>query len=95
MAQEAAALSSAALSILQTASYQDGDIGLAVERYDFILRKYGTTDYPDFLSRGIRPIQSSKVIEPIASESFMIFGAIVLIFIGSITIYVLHRRKHS
>ncbi len=95
MAQEAAALSSAALSILQTASYQDGDIGLAVERYDFILRKYGTTAYPDFLGRGIRPLQSSKVIEPIASESFMIFGSIVLIFIGSITIYVLLRRKHS
>ena len=95
LAEQAVSLSAASLSMLQNADYGDGDIGPAVERYDYIIRKYGTTAYPDFLSRGIRPIQSSKVIEPIASESFMIFGAIVLIFIGGITIYVLLRRKHS
>lgn len=95
LAEQAVTLSTASLSMLQNADYGDGDIGLAVERYDYIIRKYGTTAYPDFLDRGIRPLQSSKVIEPIASESFVIFGAIVLIFIGGITIYVLLRWKHS
>lgn len=81
--------------MLQTAAYQDGEIGLAVERYDYIIGKYGTTDYPDFLSRGIRPIQPSQVIEPLTSESFMIFGAIALFIVGGFALYFLIRRKRA
>lgn len=95
MTQKASALTSAALSMLQTAAYQDGEIGLAVERYDYIIGKYGTTDYPDFLSRGIGPIQPSQVIEPFASESFMIFGAIALFIVGGFALYFLIRRKRA
>ncbi len=95
MAQKASGLTPAVFSMLQTAAYQDGEIGLSVERYDYIIGKYGTTDYPDFLSRGIRLIQSSQVIEPFASESFMIFGTIALFIVGGFAIYFLILRKRA
>ena len=93
MAAQAEGLSLASLSILQSADYQDGAIGLAVERYDYIIRKYGTAQYPDFLNRGIEGIYGSRTVDPFASAPGLFLTAFAITLIGAIVLCVALRRK--
>lgn len=93
MAAQAEGLSLASLSILQSADYQDGAIGLAVERYDYIIRKYGTAQYPDFLNRGIEGIYGSRTVDPFASAPGLFLTAFAITLIGAIVLCVAIRRK--
>ncbi|MCR5348439.1 MAG: hypothetical protein K6E59_02370, partial [Bacilli bacterium] len=56
------ALSSGAKSALQTSGYGTTDVGKAAERYDYIVGKYGTSAFEDFLGRSPSPIQHAYLI---------------------------------
>ena len=79
---------SATMDYFKTSSTtSDTDILECVERYDYIIKKYGTTALPDFIGRnnGYTPAPSGLNINIFNSSTSSITGTTTIIVISSIT----------
>lgn len=70
----------------------------ATARYDYIIAKYGTTNYENFIGRTITPLGSSKVLFNTLTENNAIIPLIViisLIAVSGIGAYIFIKKKEN
>jgi len=58
---------------------------LALAKYDYIIAKYGTSNYPNFLNRTISPLDNSRTIFSSDYSNINLINIITIISIISIT----------
>ncbi|MBQ7244134.1 MAG: hypothetical protein IJS52_08035, partial [Bacilli bacterium] len=71
----------------------------AVERYDYIVSKYGSSTFEDFMSRNPSPKASINLVNPLISENKSSYALILAIIcigfsLGS-AVLILRRSKHE
>lgn len=68
----------------------------ATERYDYIIGKYGSSEYEDFIGRKpIAPIKSVQVTPQKDTAAIVIIAAISVIALSSIGIIFLRKKKYN
>ena len=70
---------------LGVASESGDEIGQALARYDYVVGKYGTSTYSDFMSRNPSPIGGAKIVLNTLGESSNTVAIIVIISLVSVT----------
>ena len=63
-------------------------------RYDYIVAKYGTAKYENFMNRDITPLASGHMIVNVASNTMIIVVVVSsIVAIASVGAYFMLRRK--
>ena len=95
-------MSEDALDLLKEAAHNDANLGAAVERYDYVISKYGTGSYTDFLHRteeggGYANVLGFKFIPIMMFDSSSLVIIIVAILLTSCiaSSFVSFRRRHK
>ena len=92
-------LTSSEQAILHDASANENGniVEKAVAKYDYIVGKYGTSSYSNFINRNITPIGGAKIALNKVSENTNTIAAIVIISLVSVTAiggyFFIRRRK--
>lgn len=81
------------------ASSGSDDIALCVERYDYIIQKYGASEYPDFMSRGVDLLLAPYLYNNI-NDTQILICMISLVIASNVTAIIivaviLKKKKHS
>ena len=78
LAEQFNALSNEAKNIFKTAQVTDGDtIAQAVERYDYIINKYGVDTYSNFMGRNV-DLSNVPSIDNFIHENYLIIVGVIL-----------------
>ena len=97
LAKQFNVLSNEAKNIFKTAQVTDGDtIAQAVERYDYIINKYGVDTYSNFMGRNV-DLSNAQLINNFVNENYLtiLCVAFVLTAIVFLSSYYIGRRSRK
>lgn len=97
LAEQFNVLSNEAKNIFKTAQVTDGDtIAQAVERYDYIINKYGVDTYSNFMGRNV-DLSNAQLINNFVNENYLtiLCVAFVLTAIVFLSSYYIGRRSRK